>query len=37
MLYVADIDASIDLYTKAFDIEVTEQISLLKRTLSDGR
>ena len=36
MLYVGDIDASIDLYTKAFDIEVTERVSLLKRSLSDG-
>jgi len=36
MLYVADLDASIDLYTTAFDLKVTERVSLLKRDLSDG-
>lgn len=36
MLYVSDLDASIDFYTKAFDLHVTNRISQLETTKPDG-
>jgi lactoylglutathione lyase len=35
-LAVADLDRSIDFYTKAFELEVTKRLKQLKRTGSDG-
>ncbi len=36
MLYVSDIEASIDFYTKAFDLEVTQRITALNVKQPDG-
>ncbi|MCA6079127.1 VOC family protein [Fulvivirga sedimenti] len=36
MLYVSDIDASIEFYTRAFDLEVTQRITSLKVLQPDG-
>lgn len=36
MLYVSDLEASIDFYTKAFDLEVTNRLDSLQITMPDG-
>jgi catechol 2,3-dioxygenase-like lactoylglutathione lyase family enzyme len=36
MLYVSDLEASIDFYTKAFDLKVTNRLDSLRITQPDG-
>ena len=36
MLYVSDLDASIDFYTRAFDLEVTQRLDALTVVAADG-
>ncbi len=36
MLYVSDLEASVDFYTKAFDLEVTNRLDSLRITLPDS-